>query len=104
MRRGSRAQAVSRAYFATFYAAEAALLHLGETRSKHSGVIAAFVALAVRDGGCDEHAGRLLRDLFQRRGQADYSTDAVPAEEGRRAVSDATTVYDAVCAWLDRRT
>jgi uncharacterized protein (UPF0332 family) len=30
------AQAVSRAYFAAFYAAEAALLRLGETRSKHS--------------------------------------------------------------------
>lgn len=31
------AQATSRAYYAAFYAAEAALLSLGETRSKHSG-------------------------------------------------------------------
>lgn len=33
---GFTEQAVSRAYFACFYAAEAALLSLGETRSKHS--------------------------------------------------------------------
>ena len=37
-------QAISRAYYGAFYAAEAALLSLGETRSKHSGVLAAFGA------------------------------------------------------------
>jgi uncharacterized protein (UPF0332 family) len=94
------AQAVSRAYFAAFYAAEAALLHLGETRSKHSGVIAAFVQLVVRNGACDEQAGRLLRDLYERRGQADYSTDPVPAAEGDRSIADAATVVMLIEAWL----
>ena len=98
---GFPAQAISRAYFAAFYAAEAALLHLGETRSKHSGVVAAFVQLVVRTGACDERAGRLLRDLFERRGQADYSTDPVPSEEGDRSIVDAEAVVALIEAWLD---
>ena len=98
---GFPAQAISRAYLAAFYAAEAALLHLGETRSKHSGVVAAFVQLVVRAGACDERAGRLLRDLFERRGQADYSTDPVPSEEGDRSIVDAEAVVALIEAWLD---
>ena len=43
---GFAPQAVSRAYYA-FFAAEEALLALGETRSKHSGVLAAFEKLVV---------------------------------------------------------
>ncbi len=68
---GFGAQAVSRAYYAAFYAAEAALLRLGQTRAKHSGVVSAFARLLVRDRGVDEQAGRLLRSLFERRTQAD---------------------------------
>src|SRR5438034_8210429 len=51
---GFAAQAVSRAYYAAFYAAEQALGSLGESRSKHSGVIAAFSKVAVREGLDDE--------------------------------------------------
>ena len=97
------AQAVSRAYFAAFYAAEAAVLSVGETRSKHAGVISAFLRLVVRDGGCDERAGRLLRDLFERRGQADYSTDPVPPPEADKAGLDAETVVRLIEEWLVAR-
>jgi uncharacterized protein (UPF0332 family) len=100
---GFPAQAVSRAYFAAFYAAEAALMHLGEAPSKHAGVIAAFARLVVRDGGCDERAGQLLRDLFERRGQADYSTDPVPPGEAQRAVDDADEVVRIIEEWLASR-
>lgn len=100
---GFAAQAVSRAYDAAFYAAEAALLELGETRSRHSGVIAGFMQLVVAEGG-DPGAGELLRSLFDRRGQADYSAAPVPAAEAGRAIVDAATVVDAVRQWLgDRR-
>jgi uncharacterized protein (UPF0332 family) len=100
---GFAAQAVSRAYFGAFYAAEAALLAVGETRSKHAGVISAFLRLVVRDGGCDERAGRLLRDLFERRGQADYSTDPVPSPEADKARADAETVVTLTEEWLVSR-
>lgn len=97
---GFGAQAVSRAYYAAFYAAEAALSHLGETRAKHSGVVSAIGHLLVRDRGVDERAGRLLRSLFERRSQADYGLADVSDEEARRAVSDAETVVGIIAAWL----
>jgi uncharacterized protein (UPF0332 family) len=98
--KGYSAQAVSRAYFATFYAAEAALLAIGETRSKHSGVISAFIHLLVRTGQVDEEIGRLLRSLFERRNQADYAPVGVPVEEAAATIRDAERVVRAVEAWL----
>jgi len=98
--KGFEAQAVSRAYFAAFFAAEAALLALGETRSKHSGVVSAFVRLLVRGGQLDEEIGRLLRSLFERRNEADCSPVDVPAEEADAAIRDAERVVDAVETWL----
>jgi uncharacterized protein (UPF0332 family) len=100
--KGFEAQAVSRAYFAAFFAAEAALLALGETRSKHSGVVSAFVHLLVRGGQLDQEIGRLLRSLFERRNEADYSLVDVPAEEADAAIRDAQRVVSAVQTWLVR--
>jgi len=97
---GFGAQAVSRAYYGAFYAAEAALLSLGETRAKHSGVVSAFGRLLVRERGVDEEAGRLLRSLFERRSQADYDVARVPMEEARRAVTDATVIVETIDQWL----
>lgn len=97
---GFAAQAVSRAYFAAFFAAESALLALGETRSKHSGVISAFIRLLVRSDQIDEQAGRLLRSLFERRNEADYSPVEVPPEEADAAIRDADRVVGAVEMWL----
>jgi uncharacterized protein (UPF0332 family) len=101
--KGFAAQAVSRAYFAAFFAAEAALLSLGETRSKHSGVVSAFVHLLVRGGEIDVEIGRVLRSLFERRNEADYSPVDVPAEEADAAIGDAERVVSAVRGWLARR-
>ncbi len=98
--KGFEAQAVSRAYFAAFFAAEAALLALGETRSKHSGVVSAFVHLLVRGGKLDQEIGKLLRSLFERRNEADYSLVDVPAEEADAAIRDAQRVVSAVQTWL----
>jgi uncharacterized protein (UPF0332 family) len=98
---GFGAQAVSRAYYAAFYAAEATLLHIGETRAKHSGVVSAVGRLLVRERGLDERAGRLLRSLFERRTQADYGLAEVPDQEARRAVDDAAAVVEIIEAWLE---
>lgn len=99
---GFGAQAVSRAYYAAFYAAETALLRLGEARAKHSGVVSAFARLLVRDRGVDEEAGRQLRSLFERRTQADYEVGRVPIEEAHRAVTDAAIVVETIEGWLDQ--
>jgi len=101
--RGFEAQAVSRAYFAAFFAAEAALLRLGETRSKHSGVVSAFIQLMVRGGRTDEEIGRLLRSLFERRNEADHSPIDVPLEVADAALGDADRVVSAVETWLTQQ-
>ena len=100
---GFPAQAVSRAYFAAFFAAEEALLALGETRSKHAGVLSAFGRLVVKRGGFDEPTGRLLRSLFERRNRADYVPVEVPPAEAELAIGDAERFVDAVHAWLRDR-
>jgi uncharacterized protein (UPF0332 family) len=100
---GFAAQAVSRAYLAAFFAAEEALFALGETRSKHAGVVSAFGRLVVRDGGFEESTGRLLRSLFERRNQADYVPVEVPAEEAELAIADAERFVEAVRTWLRDR-
>jgi uncharacterized protein (UPF0332 family) len=100
---GFPAQAVSRAYFAAFFAAEEALGALGETRSKHAGVVSAFGRLVVREGGVEEGIGRLLRSLFERRNQADYAPIEVPPEEAAAAIEDAERIVDAIATWLQGR-
>lgn len=100
---GFAAQAVSRAYYAAFYASETALQHIGVTRSKHSGVVAAVARVLVRDHGLTPDAGRLLRSLFERRSRADYGLGDTPADEGTQAVADATEVVRAITEWLGQR-
>jgi uncharacterized protein (UPF0332 family) len=97
------AQAVSRAYYAAFYAAEQALSSLGESRSKHSGVIAAFGRLVVREGGLDEAIGRILRSLFEQRNDVDYGEAEASREDAELAIRDAQRFVDAVESWLRAR-
>jgi uncharacterized protein (UPF0332 family) len=101
---GFGAQAVSRTYYSAFHAAEAALLVLGETRSKHSGVVAAFGQLVVRQGGFDEGTGRTLRSLFERRQDADYAGAQFADEEAEAAIADAERFVTSVEEWIAGRT
>lgn len=97
---GFGAAAVSRAYYAAFYAAEVARLALGETRSKHSGVVSALGQVAIKQHGVDPQAGRLLRSLFDRRSQADYGLVGVPMAEADIAAVDAERVVSIIEAWI----
>ncbi|MPZ61986.1 MAG: HEPN domain-containing protein [Propionibacteriales bacterium] len=99
---GFNAQAVSRAYYAAFYAAEAALQALGQSRSRHAGVVAAFGQYLVLEGRLDRDHGRALNTLLERRNRADYTHEAVGVEEARAAVADAEDVVDAVADWLSK--
>lgn len=92
-------QATSRAYYAAFYAAEAALLTLGETRGEHSAVISAFGRLVVKQGGADPKLAASLRRLFAARGEADYGSGAT-RDEADAAIADAEAVVEAVAAWI----
>jgi uncharacterized protein (UPF0332 family) len=94
------AQAVSRAYYAAFYAAEQALGSLGESRSKHSGVIAAFGRLVVREGGLEEEMGRILRSLFEQRNGVDYGEAVASREDAELAIRAAQRFVEATESWL----
>jgi uncharacterized protein (UPF0332 family) len=96
-------QAVSRAYYAVFYAAEHALGSLGESRSKHSGVIAAFARRVVREGGLEEEMGRILRSLFEQRNDVDYGEAVASREDAELAIRAAQRFVDAVESWLAGR-
>lgn len=101
--RGFPLQAVSRAYYSALYATEEALLALGETRSSHSGVIAAFIRLVVRESGFDDATARLLPSLFNARNRADYGSSSLTQEDAEDAIRDADRFVDAVRGWFKSR-
>lgn len=100
---GFPAQAVSRAYYAAFYAAEAALAEVSENRSKHAGVVAAFGKLLVKQEEVDPDVGRALHSLFEMRLDADYDRQPVPSEEAAAALDAARLCVSAVERWLADR-
>ena len=66
LRLGHLRAAVSRAYYAMFYATTALLGSRGLWRSKHQGLIAAFGEHFVRPGLIEPRYGRILHDAFDR--------------------------------------
>ncbi|MDQ3587503.1 MAG: HEPN domain-containing protein [Actinomycetota bacterium] len=93
-------QASSRAYYAAFHAAAGALLCLGEARSKHSGVLAAFGRRVIKEGGLDPGYGRALRDLFEARNDVDYALDPASESDARETLAQAQHFVTAVEAWI----
>jgi uncharacterized protein len=82
--------AVSRAYYAVFYAATALLLNEGMEFSKHSGVIAAIHKRFIKTGKLKKQFGKDLNWLFELRNIGDYGvTIHVPQQEAARAIEAA---------------
>lgn len=100
---GFAAQAIVHTYYACFFPAEAALLSLGETRSKHAGVISAFGQLVVKAGGFDVAVAPTLRKLFELRNKAVYDSAVVDKEVASAAIDEAERFLVAVEAWLKSR-
>jgi uncharacterized protein (UPF0332 family) len=73
VRLGHLRVAVSRAYYAMFYAATAVLGSRGQWRSKHQGLIAAFGEFLVKPGLVESRYGRILHDAFEARLDSDYA-------------------------------
>ena len=79
--------AASRAYYAAFYAATAALLNEGLEFSKHSGVIASVHQRLVKTGRLDTEQGKQLNWLFELRNVGDYGvTVHVSQHDAERAI------------------
>jgi uncharacterized protein (UPF0332 family) len=96
-------KAVSSAYYAVYHAAVAALLALGEARSKHSGVLSAFGRLVIKEGGFDREVGAVRVRLFERRKDVDDDLVEQSAEEAAAETDDAERFVDEVERWIEDR-
>lgn len=83
--------AASRAYYAMFYVAEALLLHLGESYSRHSAVIAAFGRHYAKPARMDPKFHQWLIAAQNLRNIADYGVEAHVSEEQARLA----------CSWAE---
>ena len=89
LRDGDNDFAVSRAYYAMFYAAQALLLTKEIRRSKHSGVIAAFNERFVQSGELPRHLFLRLRDGFEDRAEGDYGLAEITKEQAHAGIAAA---------------
>ncbi len=94
--------AVSRAYYAMFYAAQAALLKRGMTFSSHKAVISAFGRHFVKTGVFEKELGRDLNIIFDQRQFGDYQPMVSISQDDARSATDAARRFvDQIAAWLE---
>lgn len=85
--------AVSRAYYAMFYAAKAALLSEGIDLRRHSSAVTKFRELFVATGRVDAEYLRYLGRAQSARERSDYAPFAPLEEEGAKEVMDAAESF-----------
>ena len=89
--------AASRAYYAAYYAATAALLAEGLETSKHSGVISLLHQRLVKTGKLSKEQGKNLNWLFELRNVGDYGGLAhVSPRESAQAIQAAGCLVEAI--------
>jgi len=85
--------AVSRAYYAMFYAAKAALLSEDVDLRRHSSAIAKFRELFVVTGRVDAEYLRYLGRAQSARERSDYAPFALLSKDGAEEILSAATVF-----------
>lgn len=89
--------AASRAYYAAFYAMEAALLAKGVTCSTHGGVLSTFSERFIKTGLLPTEFGAKAARLFRERQIGDYEFDvSVKGPDAEQDVVVATEMLDAI--------
>ena len=82
--------AVSRAYYAAFYAAHALLLSEGLDSRSHAGLVALVGLHFVKTGRLDKKFGRSLSNLMEDRQQSDYNLfSGLEKEDAEQALEEA---------------
>lgn len=82
--------AASRGYYAMFYAAEAALLEVGKTFSKHTGVISGFYHEFVATDKVPQQLHQYLHEAFEDRGIGDYGfLEPFPKQDSEQILTHA---------------
>ena len=95
--------AISRAYYAMFYLAEAALLSRGMTFSSHGAVISAFGRDLVKPGHLSAGLHKALHEGFMERTVGDYEVkESYPRERAEGVLASARDFVAAVRAFVER--
>ena len=96
--------ACSNAYYAMFYAARVALLHVGQAEramaKTHSGMTSAFSQYLVKPGLLPVHFGKAFSFELNRRILADYEEGGVTSDGAAEAIASAQTFVAAVTALI----
>jgi len=93
--------AISRAYYAMFYAASALLLTKDLRFSKHSAVITSFGKEFVKSGLLSEDLYGYLIKGFRERQKGDYEIMIMPSREDSLAVAEKAGIFlEAASAYL----
>lgn len=87
---GDYEDAVSRAYYAVFHAAQALLLTEGEKAESHKGVVTLFGLFFVKTGKFTRNMGKYLANLKDDRESGDYEVFSyIDRETAETAISEA---------------
>ena len=93
--------AVSRAYYSAFHAAQAALLTEGLSASSHQGLVNLFGLHLVKTGKFEKKFGKFLANLKDDREQSDYEVfSTINQETAQQAVKEAKEFLAAVESYL----
>lgn len=93
--------AISRAYYAAFHAAQAALLTEGLTATTHQGVVNLFGLHFVKTGKMDKKFGRFLSNLKDDRENSDYEIySSIDEDIAKNAVREAREFVNAIQSYL----
>jgi hypothetical protein len=87
---GDVEDAISRAYYAAFHAAQGLLLTEGLSSRSHGGLVALFGLHFVKTGRIEKKYGRFLSNLMEDRQQSDYSLfSGLERSDAENAVAEA---------------
>jgi len=93
--------AVSRAYYAVFHAAQALLLTEGERAGTHKGVVTLFGLLFVKTGKFKKDLGKYLANLKDERESGDYEVFSyIDRETAETAIEEAKEFIKETQAYL----
>lgn len=100
---GEYDDAISRAYYAAFHAARAALLALGLSPRTHEGTASLFWQYLVAPGHLERRHGKALHRTREDRENGDYAEQTFfDAEDATQDIDRARELLNAVRDWLVR--
>lgn len=90
---GSPVSIVNRAYYSVFYAALALLVTENVEPNKHSGVLAKFDELFIKQGVFPKEMSRIIHHAFDMRQAGDYQKSKVITEEQADAILESANEF-----------